>query len=142
MTAAQLPESRGSARHRWITDDEWWDVIQDLKKYAAEHPGCTPDEAIAGLKLPDMTGVPADPKARNGTQRRMAAQARDARQHAEYVIRLRDDPLPSRKRIAPGRAEAGDVSRLDGRSRPRPSAAGTLAAMPPGPPALPAGSAR
>jgi hypothetical protein len=105
--AARLAAARADTRRKWLAGEDMWDVIELLKAYAGDHLGCTAEEAIAALGLPDMTGVPKDPKERSGTQRLMARQSREVRHYAMFVIRVRDDPLSSRK------AAAGAVPEYD-----------------------------
>jgi hypothetical protein len=82
-----------------MSDEVQARVIGSLKKWFAGHPECSdPAEAIAALGLPDMTGIPADPKQRTSGQKRAAALARDIRQHAEYALRCRDNPIPVRRK--------------------------------------------
>jgi hypothetical protein len=78
MTAERVP---------WLAGDDHQPLIDAIKAWVREHPGCTLDDVIAGLGLPDMTGIPEDPKERTAGQQRAAALARDALQHAGYVIR-------------------------------------------------------
>jgi hypothetical protein len=72
---------------RWMTDEDEWQALQDLKAWVADHPDCTPEQAVSALGLPDMTGVPADPNLRNRTQRRMAYEATAMLSYADYAIR-------------------------------------------------------
>jgi hypothetical protein len=66
-------------------------VIQALKAWLDAHPECgDPAEAVRALGLPDMTGIPEDDKLRTSGQRRTAAAARDAMQHAGYALRSLD----------------------------------------------------
>ena len=86
-----------NGRRRFTPDDDW-DALEALKAWLAEHPDCTdPHEAVRALGLPDMTGIPDNPKARSSTQRRQAREARDMLQHAMYAIRTRDDPPLTRR---------------------------------------------
>ena len=84
-----------------MSDEDQGPVIDALKQWFADHPGSgDPDEAIRGLGLPDMTGIPENPGLRTRGQQRDAAAARDVRQHAEYALRCRDNPLPVRHSTA------------------------------------------
>jgi hypothetical protein len=71
---------------RWMTAEDEWQALQDLKAWAADHPDRTPQQAVRALGLPDMTGVPADPNLRDRTQRRMAYEATAMLSYAEYAL--------------------------------------------------------
>lgn len=83
--------ARSPRDRRWMTDEDDWEALQALVTWFAEHPRCAdPAEGIKALGLPDMTGVPADKRARTSTHRRMAAEATSMLQHAGYAIRKRE----------------------------------------------------
>lgn len=89
MSRAARDEAAGGqiAQVAWPAGDDHREVIDAIKTYVRAHPGCTEDDVIGALGLPDMSGVPADPAARTRAQWKAAGRARDALQHAGYVIR-------------------------------------------------------
>jgi hypothetical protein len=89
--AADGQPARPSGRHSWMTPEDDFQALQQLKAWFADHPDCSdPAEGIAALGLPDMTGVPAKVHGRNRTQQRMAAEATSMLRHAGFAIRHRD----------------------------------------------------
>lgn len=85
--AGQAADGGNAGKVPWPTGDDHQGVIDAAKEYVKAHPDCTEDEVIAALELPDMTGIPQSRAARTAAQRRAAARAVDARQHAGYAIR-------------------------------------------------------
>jgi predicted component of type VI protein secretion system len=76
---------------RSMTAEDDFQALLAIRAWFADHADCRdPAAGVAALGLPDMTGVPQDPHARNGTQRRMAAEAASMLQHAGFAIRNRD----------------------------------------------------
>jgi hypothetical protein len=80
--------TRRRVRRRWLTGEDEDNAIRDLRAWFREHPNVTdPEAAIKALGLPDMTGVPADPKARTKIHWRMHRDAKLILQHAGYAMR-------------------------------------------------------
>jgi hypothetical protein len=76
-----------SAR-RWLTSEDEDQALADLKEWFREHPEVTdPEAGIKALGLPDMTGIPADPKARTGTHKHMLRDAQTILIFAGYAMR-------------------------------------------------------
>jgi hypothetical protein len=88
---AQNPDPDERTARRPMTAEDDFQALVALKSWFADHPDCSdPAAGVAALGLPDMTGVPQDPHARNRTQRRMAAEAASMLYHAGFAIRNRD----------------------------------------------------
>jgi hypothetical protein len=83
---------------KWMSEEDNERARLAIQEYVREHCGCTPDEVIKALGLPDMTGIPADRRARTNEHKRRAAEADLMLHYATFHVGLRDNPPKGKRR--------------------------------------------